>query len=501
MATKPATTPEIWASNGIYMTGPFIGSSSVVAPAPAVAAEGDRPGALFPTAAEHKNFQSFWETTWITSWLSLGSSTGAADAHIVETGADGRTRVEGADVIASNPNPYALFVRAPPGAGNAIQATGASAFGDATILGITTGLGAAVEAQSATAGPGFYADHSGTGEGVLVVHTGAGTAGLFSNSSTGLALDVVGSDAIQASNFQGGVGQAGVVAVSGVNATTAIGALGDGTAMGVDAVGGSGGAAATGARGTAAHADAAGVVGRSAAAASTSGRGVYAEGRGSGAALEAVASANYAAILQGDTTSPVFPAMLMVGTNARPSDVTAGGVSYNSTEDQIVTASALDTNYRGIWTTTGGKATAYTASANAAQNMAATIGSAAWVTAATCSSALGNAPKVAGREAILRFRCEARNAGVFANNVLNVRLYDVTAGAVMSGSARFGFGNGDTAGFTLADSGTDWQRSIVYDFRFTMPAAGQRTWRVEIRAEYSTGIVLRDCSLTLEGLF
>src|SRR5688572_32336253 len=98
MATKPSSTPEIWASNALYTTGPFIGLSSKAVPAPAVAAEGHRPGSAFPTPAEYENSQQNLITTWIKSWLSLGSSAGAADAHVVETNAAGRATLHGLTV-------------------------------------------------------------------------------------------------------------------------------------------------------------------------------------------------------------------------------------------------------------------------------------------------------------------------------------------------------------------------------------------------------------------
>ena len=99
MATKPVTYPNIWDSSGIYTTGPFIGSVSIVDPGVGVAGEGHRPGSLYPTAAEHENYQQFQLTTWVTTWLALGSSAGAADAHILETDSVGRFRAVGARFV------------------------------------------------------------------------------------------------------------------------------------------------------------------------------------------------------------------------------------------------------------------------------------------------------------------------------------------------------------------------------------------------------------------
>ena len=57
MATKPSTIPRVWASSALYTNGPFIGDVMKVDPGAGIAAAGHRPGASFPTAAEHENFQ------------------------------------------------------------------------------------------------------------------------------------------------------------------------------------------------------------------------------------------------------------------------------------------------------------------------------------------------------------------------------------------------------------------------------------------------------------
>ena len=87
MATKPLVPPRVWDSAGVYTTGPFIGSISRVDPGAGIAAEGHRPGNAFPTPAEYENYQQNLITRMVTEWLFLGSYTGAADAHVVETDA------------------------------------------------------------------------------------------------------------------------------------------------------------------------------------------------------------------------------------------------------------------------------------------------------------------------------------------------------------------------------------------------------------------------------
>ena len=498
MATKPSSQPAVWASNALYTTGPFIGSSSKVVPPAGIAAEGHRPGAAFPTPAEYENDQQN-KITALCQWVFAGSSTGAADAHIVEVDADGEGQVERWRVVPANAHSYALYVQAPPGAGFAIQASGASALGDPTVYTETTGPGAALEAFSAAAGTAIVVNHSGTSDGVVVNQPGgAGDCVTINCAGTGAALIVNGGPSMPAAAITGGAAQAAVSAVSGTNAAAAVGALGVGTALGLDASGGSGSPAATGARGSAVHADAAGLYGRSAAAASNTGTGVTAEGRGSGAGLRAIAAAFHAAIFQGDTTAPMWAALRLIGANARPTQATAGSIDYSTTEDQLVIGNGLDNAYRAAWTTTGGKATAYTASEFGAQNVAQTSGQVNWVVAASCSATDGNAPKVAGRDAVLRFRCTARTMTPGSATWVGVRL--LANGVTINGSTRVGNTLGfDGAGFYVEASG-HWSTPIVFDFEF-QPSVGDATYSVEIRGITMVETRVRDCSLTLDGLF
>ena len=112
MATKPGVVPSIWAPGATYTTGPFIGLSNKVPVAGAVANDGHRPGAADPTPAEYVNDQQNKITTWIFDWLSQGLATAAANTHIVETNADGRTEIVGIDVTDIIDRTVALWVAA-----------------------------------------------------------------------------------------------------------------------------------------------------------------------------------------------------------------------------------------------------------------------------------------------------------------------------------------------------------------------------------------------------
>lgn len=128
MATKPGTVPAIWSPSANYTTGPFIGQPTKVLPGGAVAVDGHRPGAADPTPAEYQNYQQHWETRWIVDWLSQGLATPAANTHIVETDANGRTELIGLDLTDPTDQPLGTWTTAHTGA-VAITLTTAGATG------------------------------------------------------------------------------------------------------------------------------------------------------------------------------------------------------------------------------------------------------------------------------------------------------------------------------------------------------------------------------------
>ena len=97
MPTKPIVQPEAWATDAVYTTGPFIGQPQKVVPPGAFAAEGHRPGSLYPTPAEYENSQQN-RITELCRWLFLGTSAPDPDAHVVETNASGYAGLFGLDI-------------------------------------------------------------------------------------------------------------------------------------------------------------------------------------------------------------------------------------------------------------------------------------------------------------------------------------------------------------------------------------------------------------------
>jgi hypothetical protein len=163
MATKPVTTPQVWAFNAVYTTGPFIGSANKAFPA--IWADGHRPGAADPTAAEYQNYQQFWTDSWTVDWLTQGSATASTDTHIVETDANGRTEQRGYDLVEIVDQTVANW-------------TAANTVVPAFL--ITTGGGGGVQVTDQGLGAAFSADKSGfSGQGFLYVDDVLSSADAF----------------------------------------------------------------------------------------------------------------------------------------------------------------------------------------------------------------------------------------------------------------------------------------------------------------------------------
>lgn len=94
---KPTDIVPIWASNATWSVGPDIGNNTK-ADCTSVAPEGHVGGATNPTMAFHQND---WQNkvSNLCNWVEDGSAAGAADAHVVETDANGKTAVRKLDVL------------------------------------------------------------------------------------------------------------------------------------------------------------------------------------------------------------------------------------------------------------------------------------------------------------------------------------------------------------------------------------------------------------------
>jgi hypothetical protein len=499
MATKPVTIPEIWASNALYTTGPFIGSASKVVPAAAVAAEGHRPGALFPTPAEYENSQQNIITTWIATWVFAGSSTGAADAHIVESDSTGRSALVGLDlndavdetvlsVVGVNTiAPTAQFT-CTTGA-TVVQAIVGNSTGTAFSASVGTGAGTGLDAtlaSSAAGGAGVRITTNGVcaadgivvtcaaghvGDGVIIDAAASGGNGLVVLGGTSRpAIDSTASGNQDAGQFLGSGLGSGVVADSGSTA----GAAGvtaqalNNTGFGVQAT--------------------VPVAATSAAAA------VRAIGRGSGQGVQATAVNGVGVLTSASGVGGI--ALQIFGKVNDPTTVSNGALDYNTTTNTAVLANVAGGVYRDVQTSRGNMCTG-----GAVSGGVTTLGAAIWVTAATLTLTGGDAPSRSGRTLRLRFRCEARMTGAVATQgTLNLRIRDTTTPSTLLTLS--GTGSADSAGILLDAINTiAWQRSVVVDVDYSPCPTGSLTFVAEIQALGGTDIRIRNVSLLPEGLF
>ena len=526
MAVKPLTQPEYWATDDVYTTGPFIGQPQKVVPPGAFAAEGHRPGALFPTPAEYENSQQY-NITGLARWTFAGSSAGAADAHIVETNAAGRSTLHGLTVndlvdetavavfsAATGLNPAVLVTCV--GGATAIAASiansGGAGFQTATGSGAgatglqvdmsgtpNTGDGVRVIADNTVAAPTIRVEHAGSGLGLLMTCTGSGIgASLNSSGGTGIALQVFGNSTIQASAFLGGAGQAAISAVGGSDATAAVGVAGTGTSIGLIVDGGNGSSAATGMRGTAVHADATGVHGRTSTSASTSAVGVLAEGRGSGTTgLLALNQVGRAAVFQGDASSPAYAATRWVPQNDDPSAGTNDGEVFWHADHRTLRTSIAGAGWRSMLCMGPGSALYVVASQNVNTTHAIGVGETT-VLVANCVAADGTGVFKNGGGVLISFTADVRVDGV-APETLNLWVRDTTAGS--TDIATFvGTGGGASDGFLLSLPTNDWgQRPITFQFPYTGMTDGDMEISVVCESDGGVNLEMRSAAITIVG--
>lgn len=198
MATKPSTLPKVWASLLNYDNGPFIGSPMKVAPPDPVAASGHRPGSLFPTPAEYENYQQNQLCSWIVNWVNLGASTGAANAHLVETDASGFTQVQKLSAI-NTIGGGAIIATAGNATGITATTTGAS---NPVFRGINLAGGDIISgALGGSTGSFLQCDLSGSSFGLELTANGASKPIDVVSSSSNAAINIASSGSKGAINI------------------------------------------------------------------------------------------------------------------------------------------------------------------------------------------------------------------------------------------------------------------------------------------------------------
>lgn len=102
MATKPtgADTVPDWPSNANYTVGPSAGQPTTIDPS-AFAGNGHIEGVSNPTDARVQNGWQKRAGKWCR-WVEAGSSAGAADAHIIECDADGKSSIRKLDILGNS---------------------------------------------------------------------------------------------------------------------------------------------------------------------------------------------------------------------------------------------------------------------------------------------------------------------------------------------------------------------------------------------------------------
>lgn len=156
MATKPATPVTQWATDANYSIGPDAGNPTKV-DCSIVAPQGHIPGLANPSTSQHQNkWQN--EVATLCSWVEAGSSLGAADAHIVETDANGFTSVAALTIHGNSSLASSLDITRQGSTNQAIIVNAGAGNGTTTI----GGNGIAQVSVSADTGRGaFFATTSG----------------------------------------------------------------------------------------------------------------------------------------------------------------------------------------------------------------------------------------------------------------------------------------------------------------------------------------------------
>lgn len=375
---KPIASWNAWATNANYTTGPKLGSPTKVAISAGEIAEGHRPGATAPTAAEKWNTWLNDLSGWI-GWLESGSAAGPERAHVVEGDANGQINPKRAVIgphtsgtslsVVGNTSTRALNVQGGAGQQGARILAGTGGAGGLEVQGSDSGSIAAITAiggSGTSTGSGVYGQGgAGGGRGVFGLGTvnqpgvegsgngtGAGLKGTGGATGPGVSASG-GSTSGPGVTAVGGGNVAGVIG-SGKAGTTGRGVQGNGGDGGGDGVYGEGGG---GGRGVVGVGGSGGGAGGSFTAGADSAYGLdgltTATATGGVAAVRGIAQGDaYGVVAQADTTTPARAALRIVPQNADPSSPAAGDLMYNSATNEF--RARNNTAWRTVWTTPDG---------------------------------------------------------------------------------------------------------------------------------------------------
>ena len=495
MPTKPLTQPLLWADDAVYTTGPFIGSANKVVPAIGIAAEGHRPGALFPTAAEHENSQQN-RLTQLARWVFLGTFSPDPDAHLVETDATGRAGVHGLDVI-NGVDEIAVNIS---GSNTIVPTVLATCSTGATVyqadFGASDGTGFSCSVSGVSAGSAFAATlttSSSGAAGFRVFGLNTGAVGLDVDF-TGLGLPV---------RITNGSNNTRAMFIDSLLSATAIGLdirVG-GVSPALQATGGPTGgnvvrALQQGATGFA-------VYGTTSVAANNTARAMRAQAAGAATGLEASATSSVGSdnaavrvsVGGGNSSSELH----FVGRAADSLTTSAGRLNFNTVTSTLTLSDPFVGEQKDFHVSRGGLALGCGAN-NTTTNT--NNNSALYSTAAILNLVGLNAPRRAGVKIVLRFSCCAgRTSLVNPTGIIDFQLIDVTANPGVHIFRRQGPGNLVGAGYILTENSLGWQKCITFDFEYTIPAAGDRIFHCEFKPSTTDGVIIRDPVLTPLGAY
>jgi hypothetical protein len=514
MATKPVTVPEIWASNALYTTGPFIGSASKVVPAAATAAEGHRPGALFPTPAEYENSQQNIITTWIATWVFAGSSTGAADAHIVETASTGRTSLVGLTLNDAVDE-------------TVLSVTGVNTLAPTVQVNCTTGATCVGADVGNSTGTGFSASlGTGAAIGLDVAMTGTAVGGIGLNitadaasssngivvaqSGNGYAINATGGPTIEAVRFTGGAGQialntiAGAAAISAITSSggTTASVYGTGTGNGAGVRGDGGSTSTAGVFGSAGSNTSMGVYGRTTVGAGASAAGVQGEGRGTASmGVYGLAATGIGVVAQGDLSSPAYPAVRIVPQDADPSAYTSDGAMLWHSVMKQLRHSVAGFAYKSFLSYGQGSAMHVVTSmaVGAVDTDLSGVLAGNTLISVTAQDSAGNGFYDSGIGSIvyIKFSCDVRTGG--AADYLQLQINDVTVGSTLIAEWS-GSGSGAQAAFYCPTATSSYQRSVSVVVPYAPGSDGDLSIEVNF-ARLTASITVRNARLEICGTF
>ena len=468
MAVKPVSS-YTFATDGVYSTGPFIGSNTKVIPP---GTEGFIPGTGI--VAEWNNYLFNITGDWITNWLVLGSNAAGLDAHIVESDASGFTNIASGTFGGTAAASPGLVVTENSGA-TANSATIGNASGGLALIGSANGVYAAVRGLNTSTGAGLEGINvGGGGPGVLATGNGASPGLLATGGATGHGVRAT----------------AGATGGDGVNATT-----NTATRAGVRGVGSAVAINTYGVRGESAQANGQGVFGiNQFAGADTTllTNAAVASSSLDGAGTWAQSDNGYGLWAQSDTSSPTRAAVHIEGQDVSPTTALDGDLIFNSTKTQ------LELRASAVWKVLHQSPLGFQQAVSVPN--AGTHNSLVYTAYGTVG--FGSQIENVGRVKV-SVTGSFRNAGG-ALNTVELQLYDVT-GSVQIALTEISL-DVTNAVITNPPAGVrpdNYERTLTLEGVYTIPDTTTRNYAVRIRTHNSggTGVEWINLVVSVTGMY